>query len=56
MFAALRGEDVAVLGGVGVRQLLKKRYFGRLWIVQELILAVRVVVRIGYVNYHHSGW
>lgn len=38
-----------------VRELLKRRYFSRLWVVQELILAPRLVVRIGDVDFHYSS-
>jgi hypothetical protein len=41
--------------GMDVRDLLKRRYFSRLWVVQELILAPRVVLRFADVEFHSDG-
>ncbi|KAK3309968.1 heterokaryon incompatibility protein-domain-containing protein [Chaetomium strumarium] len=45
--------DVPVPGGV--KELLQRRYFSRLWVVQELILSPRVVIRTGDVDFHSDG-
>lgn len=34
-------------GKLDIRQLLKRRYFSRLWVIQELILAPRAILPIG---------
>jgi hypothetical protein len=39
----------------GLKELLQKRYFSRLWVVQELILSPRVVIRIGDVDFQSDG-
>jgi hypothetical protein len=39
----------------GVKELLQRRYFGRLWVVQELILSPHVVIRIRDVDFHSDG-
>ena len=39
----------------GVEALLARRYFGRLWVVQELVLSPRVVVRVGDVDFMSDG-
>ncbi|KAK4033346.1 heterokaryon incompatibility protein-domain-containing protein [Parachaetomium inaequale] len=44
-----------VKGARGVKKLLQKRYFSRLWVVQELILSPRVVIRIGDVDFQSDG-
>jgi hypothetical protein len=51
------GADSADFVGAahGVRELLQKRYFSRLWVVQELILSPRVVIRIGDVDFQSDG-
>jgi hypothetical protein len=49
-------KDVGEVSGVrGVRELLQRRYFSRLWVVQELILSPRVVIRIGDVDFQSDG-
>ncbi|KAK4459749.1 heterokaryon incompatibility protein-domain-containing protein, partial [Cladorrhinum samala] len=35
----------------GKSPILRRRYFSRLWIVQELVLSSRVVIRVGNVDY-----
>jgi hypothetical protein len=48
--------DVEKVSGVrGVKELLQRRYFSRLWVVQELILSPRVVIRIGDVDFQSDG-
>jgi hypothetical protein len=49
-------KDAGEVSGVrGVKDLLQRRYFGRLWVVQELILSPRVVIRIGDVDFQSDG-
>ncbi|RYP41674.1 hypothetical protein DL767_000879 [Monosporascus sp. MG133] len=38
-----------------VETLLRRRYFSRLWVVQELILSPRVLIRVGDVDFWADG-
>lgn len=38
-----------------MKSVLERRYFSRLWIVQELILSSRVAIRVGNVEYRTGG-
>lgn len=54
----MRLVDFEKRGGTGVQrveELLKRRYFSRLWVVQELILSPRVVIRIGDIDFQSDG-
>jgi hypothetical protein len=49
------GEFEEVAGIKGPRELLQRRYFNRLWVVQELILSPRVVIRVGEIDFESDG-
>jgi hypothetical protein len=50
-----KGATEEVGGVQGVTDLLTRRYFSRLWVVQELILSPRVIIRIGDVDFQSDG-
>ncbi|KAK4234976.1 hypothetical protein C8A03DRAFT_37191 [Achaetomium macrosporum] len=49
------GEFKDVGGTKGIHGLLQRRYFSRLWVVQELILSPRVVIRVGDIDFQSDG-
>ncbi|KAK3998178.1 heterokaryon incompatibility protein-domain-containing protein [Cladorrhinum sp. PSN332] len=51
----LEKESIATAGQINLNSLLRRRYFNRLWIIQELILSPRVVIRVGEVDYWVDG-
>jgi len=40
---------------IGLYEVLQRRYFSRVWVVQELILSPRAVIRVGGVDYFADG-
>ena len=40
---------------IKVRELLQRRYFSRLWVVQELILSPRVVICVDDIDFYSDG-
>ena len=54
-FGKSGGTGLGPSGVQGVEELLKRRYFSRLWVVQELILSPRVVIRIGDIDFQSDG-
>lgn len=48
-------QDDQEIASLNLQSLLERRYFSRLWVVQELLLSARTTVRIGEVDFWTNG-